>query len=332
MEDRIWDVIIVGGGVAGLSAALMLGRARRQVLVVDGGSPRNRFASHMHGVLGNEGVEPAVLLERGRNEAASYGVEFERGTVSLVEQAEPFLQVALADRAVRTARSLIVATGLTDELADIPGLRERWGRTVLHCPYCHGWEVRDQRLGVIATSPMGLHQAELVRQWSSRVTLFTAGLGGISGTAKRRLRARGIDLVDTAVTEVLGEGAQIKAVRTENGREIELDAIFTGGALRPHDNFLAPLRLARAEGPMGAFVQVDAMGKTGNDRVWAAGNVVNPAANIAMAIGAGAAVGAGVNAALVAEDFDAAVAATSAVQLPQVSARFDVRTDHSRPA
>ncbi len=307
MTESVWDAIVVGGGPAGLSAALMLGRARRRVLVIDAGSPRNRFAEHMHGVLGQEGVAPGELLARGRAEAAGYGVEIADGTVDRVDRDDAGLRVTTDDGAVRTTRALVVATGLTDELPDVPGLAERWGVSVLHCPYCHGWEVRDRRLGVLAVPPLGLHQAELIRQWSDRVVVFTAGLGTIPPDAERRLRARGIALEPAPVAEILGEGDAVAAVRLDDGREVAVDAIFTAGAPRPHDGFLAPLELERTESPFGSFLAVDAMGRTSDERIWAIGNVVNPAANVPMSIGAGALAGGAVNAALVAADVDAAM-------------------------
>ncbi|KAA9394893.1 methyltransferase domain-containing protein [Kocuria coralli] len=307
MENMDWDVVIIGGSAAGLSAALMLGRARRRTLVVDAGSPRNRFAAHMHGVLGNEGRPPAELLEQGRSEASAYGVEFRAGTVERVEEAEAGVEVLLRDQGVIRARALVVATGMSDELPEVPGLAERWGRTVLHCPYCHGWEVADQRLGVLVTSPMGLHQAQLVRQWSDRVTVFTAGAEPLDMATEFRLRSRGVDLVASPVEQVLGESAdRISAVRTADGVLTEIDALFVAGRPRPHDAFLGHLGLETADTPMGRFLQVDAMGKTSSDRIWAIGNVVNPALTVPMCMGAGAYTGGAVNAALVGEDFDRA--------------------------
>lgn len=307
MADTSLDVIIAGGGPAGLAAALILGRSRRRVLVVDAGSPRNRFAKHMHGVLGHEGLAPHDLLTRGRGEAEGYGVEFVSGAVHGVKRDKGYLNIVTADGAVRSARALIVATGLTDELPAIPGLVERWGSTVLHCPYCHGWEVRDRQLGVIMTSPLGLHQAELIRQWSDRLTVFTAGLGVLAPENERRLRARGIVLEPAPVREILGPGTTITAVRLDDGRELPVDAIFTTGVPRPHDDFLAPLSLARSESAFGSFLAVDFTGKTSDDRIWAVGNVVNPAANVPMSIGAGTFAGGAVNAALVGLDFTAAM-------------------------
>src|SRR5689334_4196645 len=147
-----WDVIVVGGGAAGLSAALTLGRARRRVLVIDAGAPRNRFAAHAHGFLGHDGIDPAELLDRGRDEARAYGATIRLGAVERVEDADHGLAVTLAGGESLSTRALVVASGLTDVLPDIPGLAELWGKGVLHCPYCHGWEVREQRLGVLATS------------------------------------------------------------------------------------------------------------------------------------------------------------------------------------
>lgn len=199
-----------------------------------------------------------------------------------------------------------MATGLSDELPDIEGLAQRWGTTVLHCPYCHGWEVREQRLGVIATSPLGLHQAELIRQWSDRVTVFTAGLGPVTSEVEQRLSARGVRLEPDALAAIVGEGTAIDAVRLADGRDVPVDALFTAGTPRPHDAFLAPLDLTRTETPFGSFLAVDPAGHTSHERVWAAGNVINPGASVPMSIGAGSFTGAAVNAALVTWDFDAA--------------------------
>jgi thioredoxin reductase len=211
------------------------------------------------------------------------------------------------------ARALIVATGITDELPDIPGLAEWWGQSVLHCPYCHGWEVRDRRLGVLTTSPLGIHQAQLVRQWSDDVVVFSAGLGALDPEMEERLRARGIELVAAPVTEVIGDGDRVTGVRTSDGRVTPVDAIFTAGLPRPHDGFLAHLDLARTASPFGsdATLTVDFAGKTSGRRIWAIGNVVNPTATVPMSIGAGATTGGAVNAALVEEDFDRAVATST---------------------
>src|SRR4051794_21878202 len=158
-----YDVVVVGGGAAGLSAALVLGRARRKVAVVDAGGPRNAPAAHMQGFLSRDGMPPLDLLAAGRAEVVGYGVEIIEGTVEAIDSD---FAIHLADRRTITARRILVTTGVGDEIPDIAGVRERWGRDLLHCPYCHGWEVRDQALGVLGTNPGAVLHAQLVRQWS----------------------------------------------------------------------------------------------------------------------------------------------------------------------
>jgi len=170
MDTNSHDVVVIGGGAAGLSAALVLGRARRRVAVIDAGAPRNAPAAHMQGFLSRDGMPPAELLAAGRAEVASYGVELVAGHVVDIE---PGFTVRLAGGPTLSARRILVATGVGDDLPDIPGVRERWGRDLLHCPYCHGWEVRDQPLGVLGTHPLSTQHAQLVRQWSGDVVYFT---------------------------------------------------------------------------------------------------------------------------------------------------------------
>lgn len=328
-----WDVIVVGGGAAGLSAALMLGRARRRVLVVDAGEPRNRFAAHMHGVLGHEGVDPLELLRQGREEVQEYGVTVRTGSVTRVDDDEAGgLTVEFTDSVRATARALVVASGQTDELPQIPGLREFWGTSVLHCPYCHGWEVRGSRIAVLGTSAMSAHQAQLVRQWTHDLVFLTAGIGGsgaepdsgpraeldagldagLDAEVVARLRARDVTIEQTPVARILSEGGRLSGVRLADGREIALDAIFAAPTARPHDQFLDGLDLERTTTPMGTALAVDQFGATTHPRIWAAGNVTNPGATVPVSMAAGSMAGGMVNMALVNEDFDRALAAQAA--------------------
>ena len=324
-----YDVVVLGGGAAGLSAALTLGRARRRVLVVDDGLPRNRFASHMHTVLGHEGLDPAELLERGRAEVAFYGVALTTDRAVDVREersddGEIRLRITAASGAELSARAIVLATGLTDRLPEIPGLAGRWGTRVLHCPYCHGWEVRDARLAVLVSSPVGLHQAQLIRQWSERLTVFTGSVD-VPAEIAERLGARGIALVPGRVVEVsaadggsghdggpLADGSGVAAgaiaVRTEDGTVTVVDAIFTASAPEPNDGALAGLGLDRTELPMGqgSFLAVDATGRTSHERIWAVGNVTNPALGVAASMGAGTVAGGMLNMALISAEFDAA--------------------------
>ena len=222
MENERYDVVVVGGGAAGLSAALVLGRARRRVAVVDGGAPRNAPAAHMHGFLSRDGMPPAELLAVGRDEAAAYGVEFIAGQVVSIE---PGFSVTLADGRALESRRLLIATGATDELPPIPGLRERWGKDFLHCPYCHGWEVRDQPLGVLGTGTGSVEHAQLIRQWSDDLIFFTH-THDLTNEEREQLEARGIRVVEGEVRGMVVEDDRLKGVMLGDGRTVERTALF----------------------------------------------------------------------------------------------------------
>src|SRR4051812_5980808 len=189
-----YDVVVLGGGAAGLSGALVLSRARRTVAVVDAGHPRNAPAAHMHGFLSRDGMPPRELLAAGRAEISSYGGTLLAGTVTRIDHAAAGFELLLADGSRLAARRLLVATGLVDELPDIPGVRDRFGRDVLHCPYCHGFEVRDRRVGVLGGSPNPLHQVQLVRQWAEDVVFFP-NRTELTDDQREQLAARAIRVV-----------------------------------------------------------------------------------------------------------------------------------------
>lgn len=305
--DNIWDAVIIGGGAAGLSAALSLGRARRRVVVIDAGLPRNRFAAHMQNVLGHDGLPPLELLKRGREEIAAYGVEVREDTVADVTPGIDQVTVVTDGGERFTARRVVVTAGLRDELPAIDGLAERWGRDVFQCPYCHGYEVRDQRIGVIASTPMALHHVQLVRQWSDKITFFSHLAGEISGEDRTALQARGITIVEQAATRLVVRDDVLVGIETEDGEVVDVDAVATAATFVANDGFLARLDIERTESPFGAFITVDKMGKTSNDLVFAAGNVTNPGGVVSTAMAEGAAAGGGVNHALVTEDIAEAV-------------------------
>ncbi|ANJ28714.1 NAD(P)/FAD-dependent oxidoreductase [Agromyces aureus] len=306
-DAALTDVVIVGGGPAGLSAALSLGRARRRVVVIDSGEPRNRTAAHMHGVLGHDGLSPRVLLERGRAEAAGYGVRFIDGESPSARVAGDLIEVGSAEGLLRTRR-LLVATGLEDVLPDLPGFREQWGRGVVVCPYCDGWEHRHDVIGVVATSPRSVEQAQLLRQWSDRVVYFENVVGAASGTDLERLVSRGIRIESGAVTGLRIEGERMTGVEVD-GRVIDVGVVFTGPTMRPRDALLRSLGAATTESELGDWVDVDADGRTSVPGVWAVGNVVNVRANVSVSLGLGSLVAGALNADLVAEDVAAALRA-----------------------
>ena len=306
-----YDVVVIGGGAAGLNGALQLARSRRSVLVVDAGQPRNRPAAAVHGLLGHDGVPPARLLARGRDEVRGYGGEVVAGEVTAVggDLAVGFT-VTLGDGRVVLARRLLVTSGLVDNLPDIPGLGERWGRDVVHCPYCHGWEVRDQPIGVLASGPTSVHQALLFRQLSDDVVYFRRGTA-LDGAAASRLAARGIRVVEGEVTAVVITDDRVAGVRLADGTVVARRALAVAARMTARAGFLADLGLKASEHPsgMGAHVPADPAGRTEVPGVWAAGNVTDLGAQVGAAAAAGALAGAVINADLVEEETLRAVAA-----------------------
>jgi thioredoxin reductase len=300
MDERIYDVVVVGGGAAGLSAALVLGRARRRVAVVDAGTPRNAPAAHMQGFLSRDGMAPADLLAAGRLEVAGYGVELVDDRVDAVESS--FL-LRLASGRELQARRILVATGVHDELPDIPGVHERWGRDLLHCPYCHGWEVRDQPLGVLGTVPGSVQHALLVRQWSDDVAFFVHCYD-LTAAERAQLDARGVDVVDGEIARLVVEDDWLSGVELTDGRVIGRAAVFIRPANVPHADGLLSGLGCDVDGV--GFVAVDATGRTSTFGVWAAGNVVDPRAQVITAAGAGSAAAIAINADLVQEDVERA--------------------------
>jgi thioredoxin reductase len=309
--DGRYDVVIVGGGPAGLSAALMLGRARRSVLVIDNGEPRNAPAAHMHGYLSRDGAPPGTLLAAGRDEVVGYGVEIARGRAESATRNGAVFAVELdAGRTVR-ARRLLVASGIVDELPDVPGLAARWGRDVLHCPYCHGWEFRDQRIGVLATSPMSVHQALLFRQWTDRLTLLLHAAPPLDEQVTERLAARDITVVRGEVAGVEVAEDRLAGIRLATGELIPLDALAVAPRSVPRSSIVSGLGLEPSPHPsgMGEHIAADDSGLTRVPGVWVAGNLANPAANVLGAANAGAIAAGAINADLITEETDAVVRA-----------------------
>jgi thioredoxin reductase len=303
-SSSTYDVLVVGGGGAGLSAALVLSRARRTVAVVDAGQPRNAPAAHMHGFLSRDGMPPRDLLAAGREEIRRYGGTLLAGRVSTVSRAEEAFVVVLADGTQLTARRLLVASGLRDQLPAIPGVRARFGRDVLHCPYCHGFEVRDRRVGVLGGSANSLHQLQLVRQWADDVVFF-AHRDELTADQREQLVARAIGIVDGEVTGLEVHDDRLVGVVVDGIGLVRRDALFVAPRFVPSSDLL--VRLGCDTDPNGWLV-VDATGRTSVPGVWAAGNAVNPRAQVITAAGEGSAAAIALNNDLVEQDVRDAVA------------------------
>lgn len=307
--EKMRDVAIVGGGAAGLSAAVTLARSLRSVVVVDGGDPRNAPAAGAHNVLGHEGIAPVELLASGRREAEHYGAQIRQERAIAARRRDGGFEVDLAGGGSVRARRLLLATGLIDELPDVPGVREFWGKSVLHCAYCHGWEVRGQRIGVLGTSPLSVHLALLFRQLSDDVTLFLNTMPAPGDEASDQLAALDIRVVNGTVDRLRGENDILRAVVLDDGQAFPVDAVTVAPWFIARADLYEQLGGALADHPLGAFIATGPMGRTDIPGVWAAGNASDLGAMVAAATGAGVAAGAAINADLVTEDAGAAVRA-----------------------
>ncbi|MBU2233027.1 MAG: NAD(P)/FAD-dependent oxidoreductase [Alphaproteobacteria bacterium] len=278
----MFDAIIVGGSFAGLSAALYLGRARRSVLVLDTGAPRNRFADASHGFFAQDGSDPKVMLDVMRGQVAAYPTVQFLGLKALdaTRNGDGFRVTLENDEAV-TGAKLLLAFGLSDILPDVPGLAERWGRSVIHCPYCHAYEFSGAQLGVLNLSPMSGHQAALIPEWGP-TTFFLNG-GPIEPDVATKLNARGVTIEPEPVDRLVGEGTSLSAIRLRNGVAIPIKALFIGPPNRFNSDIAKKLGCAVECGPLGSVVVVDEMKATNVAGVFAAGDITRMAHTVTFA-------------------------------------------------
>ena len=290
MSDETHDVVVVGGSFAGLGAAMMLGRARRRVVVVDAGVPRNRFAPASHGFLGQDGRAPAEIVETFRAQVVAYPtVRFVAGVAVSARGALDAFVVELESGEALRARRLVLATGIVDELPAIRGLAERWGTSVLHCPYCHGYEVADRRLGVLATGA-NFHQAVLLGDWSADVTFFANGLP-LEETQRAELERRGVRIEERRVVELVGSAPALAGVRVADGVVVPVDAVFTGAPTRLASPLAEQLGCAVDDGPFGPIVRADAWRATTVEGVFCAGDAARAPHNATWAAADGVTAG-----------------------------------------
>lgn len=282
-----YDVIIVGGSFAGLSAALYLGRALRTVCVLDTGRPRNRFARHSHGLFSRDGESPLTLLETARAQVKAYpSVSFiDRAAVDVAGEIEAF-SVTLADGRTLRARRLVLAYGLKDTLPEIPGLQQRWGQSVIHCPYCHGYEFAGQRLGVLRTSPLSVHHAMLIPEWGP-TTYYLNGAEMPDADARAQLERRKVTIEPERVVALHGEGEALAEIELADGRRRPIDALYVGPDSRPSTDLAERLGCESEENPMGQVIRTDAMKATSVPGVWAAGDITRGAHSVTWAAGDG---------------------------------------------
>lgn len=296
-----YEIIVVGGSFAGLFAALQLARARRRILLIDAGELRNRFAAASHGFLGQDGVPPGQIVREGLTQLARYPtVDFVHAKARSAAADTSRFSLQLSDGQKVVGRKLILATGVTDELP-LPSMVPRWGVSVLHCPYCHGYEVRDRRLAVIANAQGAVHQALMLPDWGP-TTYFTQGVFEPSEDEAAQLAARGVEIERTPVAELLGEGSGLRALRLTDGRETPADAVFTAPATRMPSPLAEQLGCAFVDGMTGPVIEVDAMQQTSVPGVFAAGDAASQMYNATLASAAGVMAGGAAHRALVLEE------------------------------
>ncbi|PFG29767.1 NAD(P)/FAD-dependent oxidoreductase [Paramicrobacterium agarici] len=310
--DARVDVAIIGGGAAGLSAAVTLARSLRSVVVIDAGEPRNAPAEGVHNLLGREGIAPGDLIAQGRAEAEAYGARMLSGSVAHVRRDGDDIVLELEDGDELRARRILLATGLRDELPDVAGITDLWGTHVLHCPYCHGWEVRGQRIGVLGTTPMAMHQVLLFRQLSEHITLFTHTMPELTSDDWDTLAALNVEVVSGRVGELRSENGELRSAVVDDGHEFAIDALTVAPRMIANSDLYEQLGGELSENPMGVFIETDFAGKTPIEGVWAAGNVRDVGAVVAASAMQGLMAGGAINGELATEEARAAVAARAA--------------------
>lgn len=292
-----FEAIVIGGGSAGLAAGVALARSRRSVLIIDEGKPRSAPASHAHNVLGQEGTNPLDLLDRGRNEALSYGARFISSTVSrLTGSLESGFMVTLPEQSF-SAERIVLATGLRDDLPVIPGLQQAWGESAIHCAYCHGWEVRDQEIVVLGCGPMSTHQAVMFQQLSPKITFLNHEPAALDEDGRATLSALGIPVIEGSAQSLdFNELGALSSVTLASGATLSAEAVIVASRMNAQADLFLQLGGSLSENPMGTYIEVDQMGATGIPGIYAAGNISSVGAMVMAAAAAGTMAGAAINA------------------------------------
>jgi thioredoxin reductase len=282
------DVIVIGGSFAGLAAALQLGRTRRKAIVLDTGLPRNRYASHSHGLFGHDNRSPGEILALAREQLKTYPhVQLVNARAIRATGTIDDFAVVLENGGTLAARRLLLTYGRTDHFPDLPGFAECWGQTVVPCPYCHGYEIAGQHWGLLYHSPMSLHMPPLYNHWTDRITIFTDG-HELPADERNALSERGVGFVDGKVRAIRHDSGQISAVQLEDGRSVAIDTLFAHPRSTPSSDVHQTLGIAMAASPVGELVQVDEKHQTSLPGVYAAGDLANGMSSLTVATHAGA--------------------------------------------
>ena len=282
------DVIIIGGSFAGLAGALQLGRARRKVTVLDTGLPRNRFAGHSHGLLGHDHKPPLDILAQARLQLARYpSVKLVRARADSVSGALDDFSVLTDDGESLSARRLLLSYGVSDQMPAIPGFAECWGKSIVPCPYCDGFEVAGQHWGLVWSGPQAMHAVSLFHDWTDRLTLFADG-HEISADERAELARRNVPVIDGRIAEIAHRDGQLSSVNLDTGHKAEVDVLFAHPRNRPSANLHEALGLETVDTPVGIALKVDERRETSVKGIYAAGDLANPMASVTLASSHGA--------------------------------------------
>lgn len=301
---ELFDVVVIGGGAAGLTGALTLARARRSVLVLDAGAPRNAPAAAVHGYLGLDGIAPGELVRRGVEEVRRYGGQVRAASVAAARRDADGFVVTTDNGSTVRARRLLVTTGVLDELPELPGLRALWGSDVIVCPYCHGFEIADQPLAVLGTSAWAVHQALIFRQWTDDIVLLLHHAPEPSRDDHIKLAVRGIEVIREPVVALESTDGHLSGIRLASGRVVARRTLALMPRATPRTGPLADLGIETAEHPLGLGLHIpaDPTGATSVPGVRVAGNLTEPGGWVSHAVSAGAMAAAALNTELIDED------------------------------
>ncbi|ELR73040.1 Thioredoxin reductase [Fulvivirga imtechensis AK7] len=301
MTDPHYDVVIIGGSFAGLSAAMTLGRSLRDVLIIDSGKPCNRQTPASHNVITMDGEKPAALLNRAREQVLFYNtVGIMNDEVRFVKKKTTEFEVQVGDGKVITSRKIILANGIKDIMPEVSGFEDCWGISVLHCPYCHGYEVKGKKTGVLANGEMAFEFAKMIHHWTPELTLFTNGISTLTNEQELTLKSHNIAIVQSRLVEIIHKKGHLSKLVFDDGTGIPLEALYTRLAFEQHLQIPQLLSCRLNE---GGYIEVDQLQKTSVPGVFAAGDNTNPFRSVSGAIAAGSMAGAALNKELIEEDF-----------------------------
>lgn len=299
-----YDVIIIGGSFAGLAAAMQLVRARRKVLIIDANLPRNRFSAHSHGVFGLDGQSPKQIRSHALKQLFAYPTfSLLEDTIETVKRKTDVFEVK-STSGLLTSHRLILAMGVKDVLPSIEGLSQYWGKNVVHCPYCHGYELSERNLGVLATSDMSFHQAAMLPDWGA-VTLFTQNQFTPDDTLKEVLNSRGVKIENASIIKVLGDNQELSSVVLDNGKTVSLGGMYVIPSIDVESRIIEDLALALTPSPLGDIVDVNAFKESSHKGVFVAGDLSNPLHNGALAVSSGTLAGIGAHRSLIFDSLSA---------------------------